>query len=187
MLHRFQLELALQQLLNSQGAEPCFEELLLWGRVAGETGNYYIAIGIYYGGRYEFPEKKFFWCCKSNGMVFEPFPELNDFHLSEYDKLAKLPFKGDPKLVHKEVPKKVLTEEEKAAIEAKKTQEPDPLESTEEEDPEANIVRLDLTEINRLHYHVLAIENDCHIVPHGAMKLTTKHEVERNQAFLGLK
>lgn len=142
-------------------------------------------------------------------MVFEAFPALNDYFIKTanqeaedaklkaegkegfgpfvtYETLSKLAFTGNPKLIHKEAPKKVLTQEEKDAIEAKKNKEPDPLESTEEEDPEANIERFDLTEINRLHYHVLAIENECHIVPHGAVKLTTKHEVTRNEAFLGL-
>ena len=61
--------------------------------------------------------------------------------------------------------------------------ERDPLASTEEEDPEASIVRIDLKEVDRLHYHVRAIENDCHIIPQGAMKLTALHEVHRNEAF----
>lgn len=57
---------------------------------------------------------------------------------------------------------------------------------TEEEDPELLIVRVDLKEIDRLHYHVLAIENDCHIIPHGAMRLNEMHEVQRSEAFNGL-
>lgn len=60
------------------------------------------------------------------------------------------------------------------------------LSSTEEVDPESLIVRINLKEIDRLHYHVRAIENDCHIIPHGAMKLTLAHEVQRNEAFRGL-
>jgi len=34
---------------------------------------------------------------------------------------------------------------------------------------------------------VRAIENDCHVVPQGSFKLTTAHEVARNEAFRGLK
>lgn len=49
-----------------------------------------------------------------------------------------------------------------------------------------NFVARNLTELDRLHYTVLAIENDCHVVPHGAMKLTEAHEVKRNNAFRGL-
>ena len=43
--------------------------------------------------------------------------------------------------------------------------ERDPLASTEEEDPEATVIRIDLKEVDRLHYHIRAIENDCHIIP----------------------
>lgn len=43
-----------------------------------------------------------------------------------------------------------------------------------------------MKEIDRVHYIVRAIENDCHIVPQGAFKLTTAHEVHRNEAFRGL-
>jgi len=60
------------------------------------------------------------------------------------------------------------------------------LASTEEEDPESLIVKIDLKEIDRLFYHVRAIENDCHIVPHGSMRLNEKHEVQRSEAFNGL-
>ena len=51
---RFQLELALQQLLNACGPND-FEELLFWGRVSGAKADYYIALGIIYKERYEFP------------------------------------------------------------------------------------------------------------------------------------
>ena len=50
----------------------------------------------------------------------------------------------------------------------------------------ANFKPRNLTELNLLHYRVLAIENDCHIVPQGAMRLTENHEVHRNHAFNGL-
>ena len=58
--------------------------------------------------------------------------------------------------------------------------------STEDDDPDSLIQKVDFKEIDRLHHHVLAIENDCHIVPQGSMKLTGKHEVQRNEAFQGL-
>jgi hypothetical protein len=60
------------------------------------------------------------------------------------------------------------------------------LADTEEVDPESLIVKLDFKEIDRLHYHVRSIENDCHIIPQGSMKLTPAHEVARNEAFKGL-
>lgn len=58
--------------------------------------------------------------------------------------------------------------------------------STEEEDENSKFVPINFKEVDRLHFTVLAIENDCHIVPHGAMRLTEKHEVHRNVAFMGL-
>ena len=61
----------------------------------------------------------------------------------------------------------------------------DPLASTEEE-YSPDFKARNFTELDRLHYTVLAIENDCHIVPKGSLKLTSKHEVRRNHAFTGL-
>jgi len=62
----------------------------------------------------------------------------------------------------------------------------DELESTEEEDPAAMLEIPDLTELLRLAFHVAAIDNDCCLVPHGAMKLTTAHEIERDEKYKGL-
>jgi len=64
-------------LLNSSAATD-FEELLFWGRVAAAKSDYYIALGVCYKDRYEFPEKKFYWCSQANNMIFEAFPDLND-------------------------------------------------------------------------------------------------------------
>ena len=65
MRNRFQLEVALQELLNSCGPTD-FDELLFWGRVTGLKSDYYIAMGVCYKDRYEFPEKKFYWCSSGN-------------------------------------------------------------------------------------------------------------------------
>jgi hypothetical protein len=43
-----------------------FEELLFWGKIIGMTADYYIAMGIVYTGRYEFPEKRFFYACSAD-------------------------------------------------------------------------------------------------------------------------
>jgi radial spoke head protein 9 len=73
---RFQLENSLQELLNKSVAQD-YDELVFWGRISGINADYYIAMGICYENRYEFPEKKFYWCSSTNGMVFEQFPALN--------------------------------------------------------------------------------------------------------------
>lgn len=67
-----------------------------------------------------------------------------------------------------------------------KATERDPLASTEEEETNVVVEKVNLKEIDRLLYHVRAIESDCHIIPQGSMKLNHKHEVQRNEAFNGL-
>lgn len=62
----------------------------------------------------------------------------------------------------------------------------DPLASSEEEDPNSLIVPVNMKEIDRVHYLVRAIENDCQVIPQGAFKLTVVHEVSRNVSFKGL-
>jgi hypothetical protein len=38
-----------------------FEELMFWGRIEGLKNDYYIAIGVTYTDKFEFPEKRFYW------------------------------------------------------------------------------------------------------------------------------
>jgi radial spoke head protein 9 len=77
-------------------------------------------------------------------------------------------------------------------VEAEQVKEPvpkvekDPLASTEEEDSNAGFLPRNFIELDRLQFTVLAIENDCHIMPKGSVKLTELHEVRRNNAFRGL-
>jgi hypothetical protein len=73
--------------------------------------------------------------------------------------------------IHKAVEDKKEEEEMKKKKESKGNVEKDPLASTEEEDPDSYVVKIDLKEIDRLHYHIRAIDHDCHIVPQGSMKL----------------
>ena len=75
---RVQLEMGMQQLLNNS-AETEFEELLFWGKLVGLNGDYYVALGLVFTGRYEFAEKRFFYATSSD-FTFKPFPTLNDQH-----------------------------------------------------------------------------------------------------------
>jgi len=96
----------LQELLNSAGPTD-FDELLFWGRVSGLKADYYIAMGICYKDRYEFPEKKFYWCSSTNqaskvnaeltvnAFTFVPFEALNDQHKGEYNARSQSMFTGD--------------------------------------------------------------------------------------------
>lgn len=99
-------------------------------------------------------------------------------------------FTGEPNKIHINVaPAKPEGEEAEAAqAEAAKEEvkEKDPLASTEEEDPNAGFVPRNFTELDRLQFTVAAIENDCHIMPKGAVKMTDQHEIRKNNAFRGL-
>jgi radial spoke head protein 9 len=161
---RVQLEMALQHLLNNPASETDFEELLFWGKLLGLNGDYYVAVGLVYTGRYEFAEKRFYFAT-SGDFTFRAFPALNDQHKDEYDKIRTM-LTGNPKLIHKKVePEKTAEVGEEEQVAKKTLKEIDPLASSEEEDPNALIVPIDLKEIDRVHYLVRAIENDCHIVP----------------------
>ena len=139
-----------------------------------------------YKDRYEFPEKKFFWCTSANGFKFTAFQKMEDQHTDCINKLASTLFEGEPMKVLEQRENPEEEAEKKKKAQAKEEQERDPLASTEEEDADALIVKVNFKEIDRLHFHVRAIENDCHIIPQGSMKLNEKHEVQRNEAFCGL-
>lgn len=68
---------------------------------------------------------------------------------------------GNPRLIHKKVEPEKSAEASEEAATKKVVKEVDPLASSEEEDPNALIVPVDLKEIDRVHYLVRAIENDC--------------------------
>ena len=139
-------------------------------------------MGICYNDRFEFPEKKFYWCSSANNMQFEAMPAINEQHRDRYDAFANQLFTGEPmKVLHK-----VEITDDGAEVTKVEAKVQGDLSSTDEVDPESLIVRINLKEIDRLQYHIRAIENDCHIIPHGSMKLTLAHEVQRNEAFRGL-
>lgn len=73
---RVQLQLGLQNFLNDYFSE---QELMFWGKITGINKDYYIAMGVTYEERYEFPTKKFYWASSSD-FVFSEFPPLNDQH-----------------------------------------------------------------------------------------------------------
>lgn len=119
-------------------------------------------MGLNYSGNYEFPFKAFYWA-SSNDFKFKQFGDLNDQHKDEYNKIKSL-ITGIPTKVLKRVePEK--TDEELSEKGHGAPKEFDPLASSEEEDESAKIQPINLKEIDRIHYLVRAIENDCHIVP----------------------
>lgn len=58
--------------------------------------------------------------------------------------------------------------------------------SDDSDEQEITVPKRDLTELDRLTFVVYAIENDCQISPIGAFKMTSEHQVRRNEAFGGL-
>jgi len=174
----------------NKSSESDFEELLFWGRIEGASADYYICMGVTFTDKYEFPEKRFFWA-SSRDFKFQPFPtDLNSQHMTKVDDIKDM-FSGDPKSVLIRVEPEAVAEGEEGAGAAseeapKKEDEKDPLASTEEEDPATKIKPLNFTELHRLHYTVLAIENDCHIIPKGSIVMVPSHEMRRNHAFSGL-
>lgn len=88
--------------------------------------------------------------------------------------------------VHKSVEVPVDAAEVERLAKIKENKVEDPLASTEEEEGSNKERAINLKEVDRLHYHVRTIENDCHIIPMGAVKLNAKHEVQRSENFLGL-
>jgi len=89
---------------------------------------------------------------------------LNEQHFEEYNKIKSL-ISGNPMKIHKQVEPEKREDEEEEAAKQQEQKEFDPLASSEEEDEAAKQVKINLKEIDRVHYIVRAIENDCHIVP----------------------
>ncbi len=160
-----QLEVAFQALLNGSSAAD-FEELLFWGKVEGLHGNYFVAEGIKYSQHYEFPEKVFYWCSSNTGYSFKRFQDLNDQHKEFINTLNGL-FWCEPAKILKEVeePKPEGDDPEAEPAQQQEPVEKDPLASSDSEDEIVKVQPKNLTEIDRLHYVVRAIENDCQIVP----------------------
>jgi radial spoke head protein 9 len=178
---RLKLNMGLQHLLNESKPED-FEELLFWGRISGIAKDYYIAMGVTYTKQYEFPTKTFYFASSAD-FVFKQFREINTQHKDVYDTITA-PFSGDSTLIYGEP---VETEENQRDQDTEQNAgEVDPLEDTPPEDLNKGFKPRNLIEEDRLLYTVLAVENDCHIVPHGSFRLTQDHEVERNVSFRGL-
>lgn len=102
-----------------------------------------------------------------------------------YDGITK-PFSGDSNEVLIKVDNETDLNAAAQEAAAEEGQERDPLEDTPPEDPSKGKVFRSMIEEDRLLYTVLAIENDCQIVPHGSYRMNECHEVERNVAFRGL-
>lgn len=95
-----QLEIALTQLTNQVDCD----EVLFWGKITGQKEDYYIALCIWFKGKYEFPDKTFYWATTKN-FKFSQIPDPLEQH-NNYAEMST-PFVGDPKFIINllEVPK----------------------------------------------------------------------------------
>lgn len=181
------------------------DELLFWGKINGKfppdrdntfivtytqflliglKNDYFIAMANSFEGKFEFPEKRFYWCL-SNDYTFTEMGDLNDQHKQDID-LDNSFFVGEPNRKLKKDPE---DGEEAAAVEDNDEDadaDGKSLNSDVSEEQEIKVAVRELIELDRLFYVVLAIENDCQIVPVGAYKMTSQHQVRRNEAFKGL-
>ena len=114
-------------------------------------------------------------------------PELNDQHKDYIDR-DKSYLTGEPTRKLKQPVEGEDGEAEPAADDAGDDEEgaKKELDSDVSEAEEVKVPPKDLVELDRLKYVVLAIENDCQIAPIGAFKMTSQHQVRRNEAFKGL-
>ena len=107
-----QLELALTNLTNQVECD----EVLFWGKIQGQKEDYYIACCVWFRGKYEFPDKQFYWAT-TKSFKFQQIPDP----LEQHNLYAEMntQFTGDAKFIIKqlEVPKEE-GEEEKAVADA---------------------------------------------------------------------
>jgi radial spoke head protein 9 len=184
---RMQLEMAIMSLRTRVE----HDELHFWGKINGLVQDYYVCVGVTYCGQYEFPTKNFYWALASSGYNFKEMPTLSEAH-NEYIDQDQTPFIGEPTKVIDAANKDdadgdgdgepVNAEAENSAAEG--SQEGRDSDDTDQED--VTVPKRDLTELDRLTFCVYAIENDCQICPTGSFKMTSEHQVRRNEAFQGL-
>ena len=174
------LEIALNELhLNIKS-----DEMWLWGKIIGLEKDYYIAEAIYFADKYQFPEKKFFWC-SSNNYQFAPMNEIEEYHLKECQKFNTY-FTGNQEAILT-----ILAKDEEAGSDGNV---PKNEENKKEEDPDISreevveVVKLkNFTELDRLGLIVRMIDRETAVIPEGAFKMLPIHEMRRNDNFQGLK
>lgn len=181
--YRIQLEIGLTNLNNSIECD----ELLFWGRINGLKADYFIAVAVFYEGKYEFPGKKFYWA-SNNDFKFAELPETLEQHNEFINKYNDF-FTGDHAKILESLETPAGEGEGDAAAEENPEGEGEENNKdldTESEDDEVKEPPKNLTELDRLAFVVKAIENDCQVIPVGSVKLTPLHEVRKNEAFKGL-
>jgi radial spoke head protein 9 len=187
------LEIGLRELHNKEKDE----QLNFWGKITGEEGNYYIALGLNYTNHYEFPEKKYYYAPST--FEFKVLPETFPYHDNDFLASYSKPLKGKADIVIHKYKKEVeegeeeQNEEEQNEAEVEETVEEleaklEKLDKGEDENEnKKEEPKEDFTEELKLSYLVRQIEYDTDVVPAGAFKLIPEHELRVNKCFKGLK
>eukprot|EP00930_Biecheleria_cincta_P045100 TRINITY_DN31082_c0_g1_i1.p1 TRINITY_DN31082_c0_g1~~TRINITY_DN31082_c0_g1_i1.p1 ORF type:complete len:287 (-),score=61.23 TRINITY_DN31082_c0_g1_i1:165-1025(-) len=149
-------------------AQEQFQHLCFWGKIFGQTADYYIAFGVR-GGDFEFPTKHFFFATKD----FQ-FNALAPASAEETVRITELC--GDKPLVG--VPS--------TGLEPPKEGEDEPPAEEGEEGAQVQEGPKKLTEVDRLAMLVQEIDFDTSAVPRGAFTIDEKHTVVASRDFKGL-
>ena len=153
----------------------------LWGKIIGLERDYYIAESIVFAEKYQFPEKKFYWCSSTN-YQFAPLNESEEYHLKECQKFNTY-FSGNQELILTLLVKDEEQSNEPKVVEEKKEEDPD---ISQEAIVEAVKLK-NFTELDRLGFVVRMCDRETAVVPEGSFKMLPIHEMRRNDNFLGLK
>ena len=159
-------------------------EILFWGRINGISQDYYIVLGLDYKGHFNFPLKKFYYATAPT-YVFSPMPQPNEQYKKNVDECDAM-FFGDPEKILVEVkpPENDQAEQPPAEENPEAKGKPEDADESIEEKPV--LIPKNFTELDRLSFVVSAVENDTHVIPLGAFKLSPMHELCRNISFKGL-
>jgi len=163
---------ALQAGLTILRSTETYDNIFLWGKIFGQTADYYIAYGLR-DSEFEFPSKNFYFACEGKGVVGAE-PPMAEFEFQPLNRLTEesadviialgtdMNFTG--------VPSTLL---------------PTPLAPDAVEGEEA-LAPPSLTELDRLSQVVQEIDFDTATVPKGAYALNEAHMVVPSSDFKGL-
>jgi radial spoke head protein 9 len=162
--------LLIQAGLNVLKCKENYKEIYFWGKITGQTSDYYIAYGLSEAD-FEFPSKIFHYA--RDDCEFKAMPRLTEEIAERVLELdVRAVFKGDPALLIE--PGAVADEEGGGDEEAEAAAAAD-----------ANKPQK-LTELDRLALVTQEIDFDTSAVPKGAHALNESHTVVQSNDFKGL-
>lgn len=155
------------------------QSIYFWGKIMGTEKDYLIAISYSVSDVID----KQFYVSSDDGVTFSLLPGIDDF-VAEKSPLIHMMFKGNLAQTYKD-PTKVKVVNEDGEEEEEEEEEDEEEEDGEEGETKKPKERK-LTELERLSWTVMTIENDTAIIPKGIMVLTPVGDITRNMHFKGL-